>query len=297
MKLAGSHAEKLLGFLQTPLGEEIGEGVVGGGMAGLSQIGSDSPPEEIALKTAGAIAGGIGFGILGRRIGAAIGKHVHPEALKNQDGMLATLSRTMGSESTLEGVKQQGRATKLAIQEGLINKTSSAMLEEAMSNPNQFAQKYGVTADEFAKYIPAVKTGRQAAAAAEMWAKLPEESKHNLIRNTLSAYKRTEQAVTANAANSMDATIKQLSQNSSLRNVKMPGSEETFGEFAASMLNPVPLVTGEQVGRAIGRAAGDEIGVLGGLATGGLIANQLGIQDSRDKKIAELKDQLNNGSY
>ena len=297
MKLAGSHAEKIMGFLQTPLGEEIGEGIAGGTMAGLAQIGSDSPPEEIALKTLGAIAGGIGVGMLGRKVGAAIGKRIHPAPLKDQKGMVATLSRTMGSESTFEGLQHQARATKLSIQEGLVEKTSAAMLEEALANPNKFAQKYGVTADEFSKYAPAVKTGRKAAAAAEMWAGLPEDAKHDLVHNALSTYKRTEQAITSNAANSMDETIKRLSESGSLKDVKLPGSETTFGELTASMLNPVPDITGEHVGRAAGRFWGDEIGVIGGIAAGGLAANQLGIQDSRDKKIKELQAQLSNTRY
>lgn len=297
MKLAGSHAEKLLGFLQTPLGEEVGEGIIGGGMAGLSQIGTDSPPEEIALKTLGAIAGGIGVGMLGRKIGAAIGRRSHPEALKDQHGMLANLSRTMGSESTIEGAKQQARATKIMIQEDLVNKTSAGMLEEALINPNKFAEKYGVTVDEFKQYMPGVKSGRQAAAAAEMWATLPENTKHELVHKALSPYKRTEQAITSNAANSIDEKIQQLSQTSPIKDKKLPGSQATLGELTASMLNPVPDITGEHVGRAIGRFFGDEIGVIGGMSVGGLAANQLGIQDSRDKKIKELQAQLSNTRY
>jgi hypothetical protein len=292
MKLAGSHANKLLSFFHTPLGEEVGEGIIGGGMAGLSQIGTDSPPEEIALKTAGAIAGGIGVGMLGRRIGAAIGKRINPNALKNQDSMLATVGRTAGSESLVEGVKQQTRAMKLAVQESLINTTSAAMLEEALANPNKFAQKYGVTADEFSKYIPSVKTGRKAAAAAEMWTQLPEKQKHDLIHNTISTYRNVEQAVASNAANSMDETIAKMAQTSSMKDTEIPGTGKTFGDMFSSLLQPTVPVTGEHVGRAAGRMFGDEIGVIGGLAAGGLVANQLGIEDSRDKKIKELQSQV-----
>ena len=95
----------------------------------------------------------------------------------------------------------------------------------------------------------------------------------------------------------MDETIKRLSESGSLKDVKLPGSETTFGELTASMLNPVPDITGEHVGRAAGRFWGDEIGVIGGIAAGGLAANQLGIQDSRDKKIKELQAQLSNARY
>jgi hypothetical protein len=291
MKLAGSQ-NKLLQFLHTPMGEEVVEGVMGGGMAGLSQIGTDSPPEEIALKTAGAIAGGIALGAAGRKIGAALGRRINPNPLKDQNSPIATWARVTGSESTIEGAKQQGRAMKLAVQESLINQTSSAMLEEALTNPNQFAQKYGVTADEFSKYIPAVKAGRKAAAAADMWAGLSEQQRHDLVHHVTSPYRNVEQAVASNAANRMDENIARMAQNPKAKEVEIPGSDKRLSDVFNSLLQPTLPVTGENIGRAAGRFIGDEIGILGGLAAGGLVANQLGIEDARDKKIKELQSQV-----
>jgi hypothetical protein len=291
MKLAGTQ-NRLLEFLQTPVGEEVVEGVMGGGMAGLSQIGTDAPPEEIALKTVGAIAGGIGVGMAGRKIGAAIGKRINPNPLKNQNSPIAALVRLAGSESSVEGAKQQGRAMKLAVQESLINETSSAMLEEALTNPNQFAQKYGVTADEFIQYIPDVKAGRKAAAAAEMWSGLSEEQRHTLVHNATSPYRKTEQAVASNAANRMDENIARMAKHPEAKKIEIPGTNKALSDVFDSLLQPTVPVTGENVGRAVGRFIGDEIGIMTGLAAGGLVANQLGIEDSRDKKIKELQSQL-----
>ena len=291
MKLAGSQ-NKLLQFLHTPMGEEVVEGVMGGGMAGLSQIGTDSPPEEMALKTAGAIAGGIALGMAGRKIGAALGRRINPNPLKDQNSPIAAWARVTGSESTIEGAKQQGRAMKLAVQESLINQTSSAMLEEALTNPNQFAQKYGVTADEFNKYIPAVKAGRKAAAAADMWSGLSEQQRHDLVHHVTSPYRNVEQAVASNAANRMDENIARMAQNPKAKEVEIPGSGKSLSDVFDSLLQPTLPVTGENIGRAAGRFIGDEIGIIGGLAAGGLVANQLGIEDARDKKIKELQSQV-----
>ena len=62
-----------------------------------------------------------------------------------------------------------------------------------------------------------------------------------------------------------------------------------------SLMNPVQPVTGEHVGRAVGRFIGDEVGVLGGLAAGSLLAQQLGIDSPKDQKIRELEQQLKGG--
>ena len=291
MKLAGTQ-NRLLEFLNTPVGEEVVEGVMGGGMAGVSQIGTDSPPEEIALKTVSAIVGGIGVGMAGRKIGAAIGKRINPNPLKNQNSPIATFGRLAGSESSVEGAKQQGRAMKLAVQESLINETSSAMLEEALANPNQFAQKYGVTADEFSQYVPAVKTGRKAAAAAEMWLGLSEKQRHDLVHNATAPYRKTEQAVASNAANRMDENIARMAKHPEAKKIEIPGTGKALSDVFDSLLQPTLPVTGENVGRAVGRFIGDEIGIMTGLAAGGLVSNQLGIEDSRDKKIKELQSQV-----
>lgn len=291
MPLAGQN--KIVNFFLTnPLGEEVGEGIIGGAIAGASQIGTDSTPQEIALKTIGAIAGGIGLGITGRRLGAAIGKKVNPNALKNQEGMLASFGRLMGSETTVEGAKHQAQMMKNIVQESLVKETSSAMVEQAIKNPNEFAAKYGVTADQFQKAIPYVQQGRKAAAAAKMFENLSDKEKHELVHNVMNTYKKVEDAVTTTAANNIDEVIKQVANQPDIKDIKIPGTDKTVSNVIESMLNPTPPVTGENVGRAIGRFAGDEIGVIAGLAGASVLAGPLGIQSSKDVKIKELEQQL-----
>lgn len=288
--LAGQN--RVLNFITTPLGEEIGEGIMGGGIAGLSQIGTDTTPQEIALKTTGAIAGGIGLGLVGRRVGAAIGKRINPNALKNQEGMIASLSRVLGSESTVEGAKHQAQAMKSIVQESLVNETSAAMLEQAIQNPNLFASKYGVTADQFQQVMPYVKKGRKAAAAARTFEMLSEKEKHELVHNLKNTYKQVEQAIVTNAANNIDETIKKAANNPDFKDMKIPGVDKSVSQMFESLLNPAPPVTGEHVGRAIGRFAGDEIGVLTGLGVASALAGPLGIESPKDIKIKKLEQEI-----
>jgi hypothetical protein len=51
-------------------------------------------------------------------------------------------------------------------------------------------------------------------------------------------------------------------------------------------------ITGEHVGRMLGRVLGDEIGILGGAGVGALLASQLGWQSPKDKQIESLQKQL-----
>ena len=289
--LAGQN--RVLSFLASPLGEEILEGTMTGGVAGLSQIGSDTTPQEVALKTVGGIAGGIGLGMAGRRIGAAIGKKIQPNALKNQEGMPATFGRLTGSESTIEGIKQQGQIGINLIQERLVQDTSAAMLEQAIENPNLFASKYGVTADEFQQVMPYVKQGRKAAVAARTFEMLSEKEKHELVHNLKDKYKQVEQAVVTNAANNIDTTIKKAVDNPNYKDVMVPGIDKSVSQVFESLLSSAPPVTGEHVGRAIGRFAGDEIGILTGLGIAGTLAGPLGIQSPKDTKIKKLEQELN----
>ena len=289
--LAGQN--RVLSFLVSPLGEEVVEGVMGGGMAGLSQVGTDTTPQEIALKTTGAIAGGIGLGMAGRRIGAIIGKRIHPNALKDQEGMLASFGRVTGSASTIEGAKRQGQVMKSLVQESLVSETSAAMLEQAIENPNLFASKYGVTADKFQQVMPYVKQGRKAAAAARTFEMLSEKERHELVHNVMNAYKQVEQAVVTNASNNIDTTIKKAIDNPNLKDMMIPGIDKSASQMFESLLGSAPPVTGENVGRAIGRFAGDEIGILTGLGVAGALAGPLGIQSPKDIKIKKLEQELN----
>jgi len=288
-------------FLHDPLGEELLEGSVGGLMAGASQLGSEQTAGEIALKTAAAVAGGIGLGMAGRRLGAAAGKYLHKGALSQQDSMVANLARTLGSETTASGLRDQGAVMKSAVQEALVNETSAQLAREAMENPAAFAQRYGISADLFNQYAPAVKGGRTAAAAAEALKNMPPEAREQAMKK-LSEYELVEKVITGRAAGSMDDMIKQAAEAADrlqkdldpadLENMEQLLHGRGPGDALRSLLNPAPPITGEHVGRAVGRMIGDEVGILGGLAAGSLLAQQLGMESPKDRKIRELEQQI-----
>ena len=206
MNFAGNLGNKLHWLVTNPLGEEVLEGTTGGLIAGASQLGSDQPLEQTALETAAAIGGGIGIGMLGRRFGARIGKRIRPEALLDQEGMLATVGRTVGSETTLEGVKSQAATMKNAIQESLVNSTSSHMLQEARANPIAFVEKYGIDATAFQEALPLVRKGRTVAGMIDAVGHLPPGQRERVMEQ-LKDYVKVENLITTETANNMDTLI------------------------------------------------------------------------------------------
>lgn len=288
-------------FLNDPLGEELLEGTAGGLIAGASQLGSDQTLGQTALETAAAIAGGIGLGMAGRRLGAMAGKQLHKGPLKQQDSIVANLARTLGSETTASGLRDQGVVTKSAIQEALVNETSARLAREAINDPVEFAKRYGVSAEQFAQVLPNVKAGRTAAAAAEALQAMPPELREQALKK-LSEYEAVEKLITQKAAGSMDESIRDAAaafdrvqgdlDPSDLEAIKEVLKGRNPSDAIRSLLNPAPPITGEHVGRAVGRVIGDEVGVLGGLALGSVLAQQLGMDSPKDRKIRELEEQL-----
>lgn len=288
-------------FMTDPLGEELLEGSLGGLMAGATQLGSDQSLGQTALETAAAIAGGIGVGMAGRRIGAHLGKKIHQAPLKQQDSMVATVARTLGSETTAGGLRDQGAMMKNTIQEALVNETSAQLAREAMSNPAEFAKRYGVSAEMFQEYAPAVQKGRTAMAAAEALKAMPPELREQAMKK-LSQYEAVEKLITSRAAGSIDELIEKVARSADeIQGEIDPADLEQLqgllggrgpGDAMRTLLNPVQPITGEHVGRAVGRMLGDEVGILGGMAAGSLIAQQLGMDSPKDRKIRELEEQL-----
>lgn len=275
-------------FTLNPLGEELLEGTMGGAMAGAAQLGSDQSMAQTALETAAAIAGGIGMGMLGRRLGARVGKAIHKQPLSNQQGMAASIGRLGGSETTAQGVKHQGQMMKSAIQQGLLEETSSRMVREAAEDPAAFARRYGISAELLNSQLPQVQAGQRAAAAARMVEQMPPEQRKAVLDKILSKYQEVEQAIAREASGSVDDMIQAAS--TAMAGEKL-GSRD-IGEALQSLLQPVPPVTGEHVGRAVGRFLGDEVGIMGGLMGGSLLAGALGLESPKDKKIRELEAQL-----
>ena len=77
-KLAG----KFMALQSNDLFQESLEGIGAGAMAGMGMLGTGIPIEQVALQTASAMGFGVGIGLLGKNIGARIGKALHPQALK-----------------------------------------------------------------------------------------------------------------------------------------------------------------------------------------------------------------------
>lgn len=289
-------------FMTDPLGEEVGEGIAGGLLAGLPGLAADQSLGQTALQTAAAIAGGIGLGIAGRRIGAWAGGQIHEKELKNQGSMLATLGRTLGAETTSEGIGEQMRFMRGNIRDAVVADQSMEMLRNAAIDPAGFIHKYGISPEVFTRLFPSVQAGRSAQEVLKRMEKMDPEARKKLIERLTRDYGAVEGAVTRNAAESMDERLTSLAGR--LRNAK-PGSEEaeareTFktifnadaAEALESLRGKASPVTGRHVGRAIGRLIGDEVGVLSGLAAGRALASALGMQSPKDRRIEELERQL-----
>ena len=295
--MAISRGKKFLDFfIHTPVGEEILEGTTQGLLAGGALIGTEQSPEEIALKTGAGIAGGIGMGMAGRRMGAAIGKRIHPKTLKNQESILANIARTTGNKTTAEGLKQQGAAIKATVQESLVKDSSERLIQEAIQNPHMFAKKYGINATEFQNTVPSVLKGRQAAAVANMYKDISPEQRKQLTDKVLGSYKQVEDLITTNASTDIDKTLSRMAKDPALQDIKVEGLDEglNVGKHIQDLLKPTTPVTGEQVGRAAGRFLGDEIGLLGGIGIAGIVADKLDLTDPKDKTIKMLREQLRN---
>lgn len=293
---------KLLQFFMTePLGEEILEGTLGGLMVGASQLGSDQSLGQTALETAAAIAGGIGLGAAGRRIGAHLGKKFHAGPLKDQNGMLAMAGRLTGMETTGAGLKEQGKRMRAMVEQGLMNESAARMAQEAIADPRAFQVKYNLNPQEFEQLLAPVMAGRAVSGAVKTYADLPPEQRVELLKQLqplIDRYGGVEQAIAQNAASGLNENIDQLA--AALRKAgardgidddarKVMGD---LGDYVQGMNSPATPITGEHVGRAVGRFLGDEIGIMGGLALGSALAPQLGMESPKDRKIRELEQQL-----
>jgi hypothetical protein len=292
-------AGKFLQLQSNELFQESMEGVMGGGLAGMGLLGTGTPLPQVALQTAGAMALGAGIGILGNRIGARIGRRFHPEALKDQSSLLATVGRLGGQETLLSGGVELFRHGKGQIKQELKQNTSAQLLNEALQNPQQFAGKYGVDPETFKKYHTAVGTASQTGAVLETLEGLsPKQRKQ--IQTSMGkvmdqGFNQVENLINTQAALKMDDSLLKLSLLQ--KGNAVPGTNMDMGEvFEALLKNPKPI-TGEHVGRAAGRFIGDEIGVIAGLGLGGALSGAIGIKSDKDKKIEDLQSQLAGRSY
>ena len=293
-------------FIHNPLGEEILEGTAGGLLAGAgTAAGGDIEFGDALIRTGSAIAGGIGLGMAGRRLGARIGKKIQPKALKDQDSFVATTARMLGSETTVEGLKSQGNMLKNTVQQGLVNESVTNLVEQARKDPSMFQKTYNIDPQSFLKNANNVKYGNAGVAFLNTVKDISPEKRKILtdkIMNEmgLEEFSKSENLVreraSANIDNLVNAAMKgELDSSATAELLKNTGSKSgSIADIVTDMMSPKKPVTGEEVGRAIGRAAGDEIGVLGGLGVGSLISSGLGIDSPKDKQIKELEKKLLN---
>jgi hypothetical protein len=305
---------KLLAFLQTPMGEEVGEGVLGGGLAGGALLGTDTPLEQIALQTALAMGGGIGLGMAGRRLGEMIGEKVHSQPLKDQQGLLASAARMMGNETTFGGVKEQGAVMKEQIKEALYKSQSADMMSQALEDPVGFEKRYGVNPKTFLETAPNVSMGREINSVLNTISALPPEIREQLNKEMAAQasksikgeYKQVEELIGGAAADNIDTRVESLAKE--IEGFEK-GSKSAKDKEAAEMLekmlggkasetlrtlnSPTKPITGKHVGKMLGRMFGDEIGILGGMAVGGALAQGAGIESAKDVQIRKLQEQLN----
>jgi len=293
-------------FIHNPLGEEILEGTAGGLLAGAgTAAGGDTTFADALIKTGSAVVGGIGFGIAGRRLGARLGKKIQPKPLKDQDSMIASVARMGGSETTLEGVKAQGNVIKGIAEKALVDNSVYDMVQMAKNNPVQFQKKYNISPESMIKHSNSVKFGPIMTQSLDLYKDLDPAQRKIMTdqlfqRVGLDEFGQVEKAVRKDAVNNIDAVIEGIKageldtpfMKKALQNAGS-GSGSLSG-IVTDMMAPRKPVTGQEVGRFLGRVAGDEIGVLGGLGVGSMISSGLGIDSPKDKKIKELQKKLLN---
>jgi hypothetical protein len=287
-------AGKFMQLQQSDLFNEFQEGLLTGGTAGLSLLSTNTPLPQVALQTLGGIAGGFGLGVLGKSIGAAVGRRMRPQALQNQSGLLATFGRVAGQKTLAQGGAETLRYAKGQIKQELKQQTSAQLLNEALQSPQAFAMKYGVEPETFKKYHSVVGAAGQARAGLETIENLsPAQRKiigttaQNLMNQ---GFNQVENLINAQAAANMDNNIMKMAMLQ--KGNVMPGTDLDIGETFESLLKQPKAITGEHVGRAVGRVIGDEVGVIAGMGLGGVLAGQLGIKTEENKKIEELERQL-----
>jgi hypothetical protein len=290
-------AGKFLQLQQNDLFQEAVEGTLLGGAAGITQLGTDTPASQVAIQTLAGIAGGVGIGLLGKSIGARIGKAINPNALKNQEGVLAGIGRTTGQKTLAKGAAEQARYAKGQIKQELRQQTSSQLLNEALQNPQAFAGKYGVDAETFKKYHTVVGAAGQARAGLEtIEAMSPEQRKQVGVAAQQvmeQGFNQVENLINVHAAARMDDNLAKMAMLQKGKTV--PGTNVDIGSAFETLLKDAKPVTGEHLGRAAGRFIGDEIGVVVGTGVGGVLSGALGIKSEKDKKIEELERQLSRG--
>lgn len=167
----------------------------------------------------------------------------------------------------------------------------------AEMTPTQRAAVQRVVSEKVIPTIQGKAMGEVQERAAEMLG--PYREQYEALKQKLSelgpiadAYEKVERLVAERAAREAKRLISQ-GANASRKGAGGDVMEALGISDAIESLNDMATpITGEHVGRFAGRFIGDEAGVIGGLIAGGMLADSLGMQNPKDKKIAELEKQL-----
>lgn len=297
--------ERLIAWAQTPIGEEVLEGTLGGLLAGVPiAIQGDTDPRAAALTTAAAIAGGIGMGMAGRRIGAWAGRRAHAAPLPDQTGAMATIGRIGGQETIGKALEENGKMLRSQIADYLVEKQASKMLLEGKVSPEQMEQlmalrKVQGISDAISNAPPALRNQLEAALQADQ-ATLQQAlndptARAQMLRVTgidADSLRAVEEQLTREAGASMGTSLNRLADNlqdtEAIKQIPLL-TPELLRNVASNEVTPI---SGEHVGRAVGRFLGDEIGVLGGVGVGLAASTALGFESPKDRRIRELQEQL-----
>lgn len=268
---AGEALRKASMWLTTnPKGEEVLEGTLGGLVAGGTLLGTDQSGERTALQTAAAIGGGIGLGIAGRKIGWELGNKIAGNPLANQEGMLASFGRMMGSDSTVEGLGEQAKVAMQSMRDTLRQTQNYELSVEAMDairnqhKRSEFINKYNFQPEDVETYIT-----------------VSDEVGRRAVTDINNRFGQMAELIDKAKA---DSTV-------------TGAQSDTLGgiaDYMQSIANEdaAGAITGGHVGKALGRFIGDEVGVIGGVTAGGLLSNQLGFKTDKDKRIDKLQQLL-----
>ena len=262
---------RLFNFFQSGLGEEVAEGMIGGGLVGLGLLHTDQPIEQTALQTALAMAGGVGLGMGARRIGAGLGKAIHPQALAQQNGPIASLGRLSGQQGVVMGARDSMSQLGEAMRKQLRGHTMGQVKAEFLDNPVEVARKFGMTPEQFKEVMPLLEKADEAFT----------KRAGGTVDEIAGRFKRD--AALGNGGFMHDAEDAQDIQ-------QMLGDAQNF--LGNALTSKPTEITGEHIGRMVGRGIGDEMGIMGGVALGGVIGDQLGWESEKDRKIKELEREL-----
>jgi hypothetical protein len=267
--------ERILDFVNSPIGEEVLEGVLMGTVAAAPGFFSqDQDPRETALRWVAGMAGGVGLGIGARRIGAELGARLHPGELT--DPTISSLVRLTGQEK---------------MSTGLADTLSDVSARSARMRRSEAAQQIGgdlrsLDDTAFAQAHPdLVAAGiRPSTVSAEDYNRLV-----NLEAAIGTHAERIHQQAVNTAVTDFERQVADLSPDAQAFLQDKNITADKMRQLAEGSTKPV---TGEHLGRALGRAFGDEIGVLLGMGAGTMAASSLGIQSPKDIELQRLRDQL-----